>query len=159
MTDFRPLSLFFRTVSLWASSLGRSGGGAGKGRRTCNYVSGIWISLHRESRSEILIEGNDISNDVITLGACFHVFFNVCLHSRSFPLRADWPKSDSSINGEPQGNWRWNSNSRGVVTSSRSFSRPAARAPRSACSVYLKSCGEWVRNPFHGGASPYGPLL
>ena len=26
---------------------------------------------------------------VNTLGACFHVFFIVCLHSRSFQLRAD----------------------------------------------------------------------
>ena len=32
--------------SLWASSLGRSGGGAGKRRKACNYVSGIWIPLH-----------------------------------------------------------------------------------------------------------------
>ena len=29
--------------SLRASSPGRSGGGAGKGRRDCNFVSGIWI--------------------------------------------------------------------------------------------------------------------
>ena len=29
-------------VSLWASSPGRSGSGARKGRRTCNYLSGIW---------------------------------------------------------------------------------------------------------------------
>ena len=27
----------------------------------------------------MLIGGDDISNDVITLGACFHVLFNVCL--------------------------------------------------------------------------------
>ena len=86
----------------------------------------------------MLIEQVDISNDVITLGTCFHVFFYVCLHSRSLLLGADWRKYDSSVDGEPQGNWRWNSNSRGVVTSSPSFSRPAARAPRSACSVYLK---------------------
>ena len=31
------------------------------------------------------------------------MFFNVCLHSRSFLLRADWQKSDSSVDGEPQG--------------------------------------------------------
>ena len=36
-----------------------------------------------------------------------HVFSNVCLHSRSFPLRADWRKFDSSDDG-PQENWRWN---------------------------------------------------
>ena len=57
--------------------------------------------LHRKSRCEMLIGGDDISNDVITLG---HVIFNVCLHSGSFPLRADWRKSDSSVNEETQGN-------------------------------------------------------
>ena len=31
------------------------------------------------------------------------MFFNVCLHSRSFPLRADWRKFDSSVDKEPQG--------------------------------------------------------
>ena len=35
----------------------------------------------------MLIGGDDISNDVITLGACFQVFFKVCLYSRSFPQR------------------------------------------------------------------------
>ena len=57
------------------------------------------------------------------------MFFNVCLHSRSFPLGADWWKSDTSVDGEPQGNWRWNSNCRDVVISSPSFSRPAAQPP------------------------------
>ena len=28
----------------------------------------------------MLIGGDDISNDIITLGLCFHVFFNVFLH-------------------------------------------------------------------------------
>ena len=41
--------------------------------------------------------------------------------------------SESSVDGELQGNWRWNSNSRDVVASSPFFSRPAARAPRRAC--------------------------
>ena len=58
----------------------------------------------------------------------------VCLHSRSFSLPADWRKSDSSVDGEPQGNHRWNSNSRDVVASSPSFFRPVARTPRRACS-------------------------
>ena len=37
--------------SLRASSLGCSGGGAGKGRRACNYIrrSGIWISASKKS--------------------------------------------------------------------------------------------------------------
>ena len=60
----------------------------------------------------MLIERVDISNDVITLGTCFHVFFYVCLHSRSLLLGADWRKYDSSVDGEPQRNWRWNSNSK-----------------------------------------------
>ena len=49
--------------------------------------------------------------------------------SRSFPLRTDWRKSDSSVDGEPRGNWRWSSNSK------LSFLfPPAARAPRRASS-------------------------
>ena len=64
-----------------------------------------------------------------------NAFFSVCLHLRLFLLRADWRKSDSSVGWEPQGNWRWNLNSRDVFTSSPSISRPAAcRAPRRACS-------------------------
>ena len=65
------------------------------------------------------------------------MFFNVFLHSRSFPLRADGRKSYSSVEGEPQANWWWNSNSRDLVAtgaSSPSFSGPAARALRRACS-------------------------
>ena len=61
--------------------------------------------LHQKSQCEMLIGRDDISNDVITLGTCFSMFF---LRSRSFPLHADWQKSDSSVEGEPQGNWRWN---------------------------------------------------
>ena len=62
--------------------------------------------LHQKSQCEMLIGRDDFSNDM---------FFNVCLHSCSFPLRAYWQKSDSSVDGEPQGNWGWNSNSRDVV--------------------------------------------
>ena len=67
----------------------------------------------------MLIGGDDISNDVNTLNTCCHVFFNVCLHSRSFPLRADWWKYDSTVDRD----------SRYVVASSPSFSYPVARAP------------------------------
>ena len=35
-------------TSLRASYKGRSGGGAGKGRRACNYVSGIWMSASKK---------------------------------------------------------------------------------------------------------------
>ena len=33
--------------------------------------------LHRKSPCEILIGGDDISNDVITLGTCFSMFVNI----------------------------------------------------------------------------------
>ena len=83
----------------------------------------------------MLIGGDDISNDFITLGTC--------LHSLSLPLRADRQKSDSSVDGDPQGSWRWNSNCRDVAASSLSFSRPTARAPWSA---WLKNCSDvWTR--------------
>ena len=47
---------------------------------------------------------------------------------------ADWWKSDSSVNGEPQGNCGWNSSSEDVVASSPFFSHPVAKAPQRACS-------------------------
>ena len=90
--------------------------------------------LHRKSPCEMLMGGDDISNDVITLGTIFQCF----LHSRSFLLRAEWRKSDSSVDGESLGKWRWNSNSRDVVASSDSFSRHAARSPRRACPQAIK---------------------
>ena len=62
---------------------------------------------------------DDISNDVITLGMCFSMFVYICARFR-FALIGG--KSDSSVDREPQGNWRWNSNSRDVVASSPSIS-------------------------------------
>ena len=119
-----------RNISLRASFQGALAAGREKERELAT-TSLKFENLHRKSRGEMLIGGDDVSYDVITP---WHVFFNVCLHSRSFPLLADWRKSDSSVDGEPQGNWRWNSNSRHVVASSPSFSHDAARAPRRACS-------------------------
>ena len=86
-------------------------------------------NLHQKSQCEILIGGDDISNDVITLAACLHVFFNVCFHSPSFPLCADCQKPNSLVDREPQANWRQNSNFGDIVASSPSFSHPAARVP------------------------------
>ena len=34
--------------------------------------------LHRKSRWEMLIGGDDISNDIITLGTCFSMFVCIC---------------------------------------------------------------------------------
>ena len=92
--------------------------------------------LHRQSQCEMLIGGDDISNDVITLGLFF--FFNVCLLTQLFPLCANWRKSDSSVDWEPQENWRWNSNSGDVVASSTAFLHFATRVARRACSQAIK---------------------
>ena len=63
------------------------------------------------------------------------LFYNYCRRVlRSFLLRDDWWKFHSTVDREPQGNCRWNSNSRDVVGSCPSFSCPAARVPRRACS-------------------------
>ena len=104
--------------SLWTSSLGK------KGRAAYNYISGIWISALKMS-----MQNADWWRwHWQWCHYPWHVFFNVCLHSRLFLLRSPWRKSDSSVDREPQGNWRWNSNSRDIVASSPSFPRPAARA-------------------------------
>ena len=134
--------------SLRASFPGYSGGWVGKGRRACNYVSGIRISA-RKTAMEMLIGGNDISNDVTTLSSCFLMF--VYIRAR-FPLVADWRKSDSSVDGEPHGNWIWNSNFGDYVVCKFSFLfPPAVRASRRAARglVYLYD-NTFKRNSFRG---------
>ena len=74
-TLWKQLSVNF--LSLRASSPDHSGGGAGKRRRACNYVSGIWICA-----CEMLIGGDDISNNVITLGTCFSIFVHISARFR-----------------------------------------------------------------------------
>ena len=86
-------SLMRHVNSLRASSLGRSGGSAAKGRRSCSYVSGKWIS-----RCEMLIGGDDISNDAITLGTCF--LFTIALFSASRWLLEIWQLSRRGATGE-----------------------------------------------------------
>ena len=70
----------------------------------------------------------------------WHMFFKVCLHSRSLPLCTDWRKSNNSVDREAQGNWRWTSNSTDVVASCPSFSRPAARVPWRARRLFDEIC-------------------
>ena len=60
----------------------------------------------------MLIGGDDISNDVITHGT-----FKFAPVSTLRWLAEIWQLSD----GEPQGDWRWNSNSRDIVASLLSF--------------------------------------
>ena len=70
----------------------------------------------------------------------WHVFLNVCLHLPSFPLRADWRKSDSSVDREAKRNWRRNSNSRHVSAGSPSFSCPGELASPQTLG------GKWMRD-------------
>ena len=51
--------------------------------------------LNRKSRFKKLIGGDGISHDVITLGKSLSMLVYI---------RADWRKSDTSVEGEPQGN-------------------------------------------------------
>ena len=61
--------------------------------------------LHQKSWCEMLIGRDDINKLVMTSLCLAHVF--QCLSTFVFLLlHADWQKSDSSVNAEPQGNWR-----------------------------------------------------
>ena len=83
----------------------------------------------------MLIGGDDISNDASTLGTCFLMFIHILA---SFRLALIGGSLTAESTGSHRGIGRIgggsNSNSRDVVASSPSFSRPAARAPRRACS-------------------------
>ena len=65
----------------------------------------------------MLIGGDGISN-VITLGTCFSMFVYIRTCFRITLIGGNVTAQST----ESQGNWRWNSNSRGVVASSPSFS-------------------------------------
>ena len=80
--------------------------------------------LHRKSHCKMLIGGDDISNDIITLGTCFSmIFFHIRAHFR-FALMG------GNLTAQSMGSH----SGRDVVASPPSFSRPAARAPWRACS-------------------------
>ena len=68
--------------------------------------------LHRKSRCEMLIDEDDISNDLSRIG----------LDRFRFTLIAR--NSNSSVDGEPQGIERRNSNSRDVVATLLPFPAP-----------------------------------
>ena len=65
----------------------------------------------------MLIGGDGISN-VITLGTCFSMFVYIRTRFRITLIGGNVTAQST----ESQGNWRWTSNSRGVVASSPSFS-------------------------------------
>ena len=118
-----------------ASSPGCSGGAAGKGRRACNYVSGIWIPppiplwlpidwavrfrpiSAKRKRAPILI---NIEKHVKARANCNDVISNVISLNQHFASTFSRQRC---------------SNIRDVVARSPSFSCPAARAPQRACSL------------------------
>ena len=64
--------------SLRVSSPGHSGGQEKKGELATTSLE--FEYLHEKSQCEMLIGGDDISNDVLTLGTCFEMFVYIYAH-------------------------------------------------------------------------------
>ena len=72
----------------------------------------------------------------LLLARVFQHLFTFALVSTSC---SDWRKSNSSVDREPQGNWRWNSNYRDVVASSPFLFPPRQQsAPESLLAGYIR---------------------
>lgn len=117
---------------------GALGGGVGKGKRDCNYVSGLNISMEKVDAKCWLAEMTVITS--LPLACVLQCLFIFMVASTSCWSAEIWHLSRRGGTGE----WMWNSNSRDVVASCLPFSRPAARATQRACSqaillFYFKS--------------------
>ena len=66
----------------WVLACEQVGGGAGKKEGELATTSLEFEYLHRKSHCEMLIGGDDISTDVITLCTCFSMFVNICARFR-----------------------------------------------------------------------------
>ena len=91
---------FWYYCSLWTSSLGRSGGGVGKGRRAYNYllVSGIWLSASKK-----LMRNADWMTFVMTslpLASGFKCLFTFTLVFTLRWLAEIWQLSRQGATGE-----------------------------------------------------------
>ena len=117
-------------IACKTSSPGRSGGGVGKGRRA-STTSLEFEYLLRKSRCEILIGGDDISNDVIFQCTCFSMFVYIRARFRYALIGGNLAVQVPGSLGELDVEFKFQ---RDVVASSPSFSLPASRAPRKACS-------------------------
>ena len=60
--------------------------------------------LRPKSQCGMLIGGDDISNDVITLGMCFSMFVYICAH---FCFALIGRNLTAQLMGS-HGNWKWN---------------------------------------------------
>ena len=63
--------------------------------------------LHQKSRCQMLIDGKDISNDVIILGTCFQCLFTFALVSASRWLAVIWQFSRWGATGELGGEFKF----------------------------------------------------
>jgi len=113
--------------SLQASSPVPSGGGAGKGRRACYYVSGnLTIYIEKVDVKCRLAEMTLVMTS-LRLVRVFCVFVYIRAHFRFVLIGANLTAQST---GEPQGNWRWNSHSRVVVASSPPWRPPESPQAR-----------------------------
>ena len=87
------------SLSLQASSPGALAAGREKEGQLAT-ASLEFECLHRKSRCEMLIGGDDISNDVITFGTCFQCLFTFALISASRWLAEIWQYSRRGAAGE-----------------------------------------------------------
>ena len=94
----------------------------------------------------MMIGGDDICNDVITLGTCFSMFVYIRARFGFELLSSNLTAQSKGATGEMEVG-RWNSNSRDVVASSASFSRSAARVARRACSQAKRTVDHLTYTP------------
>ena len=151
------LSMPMLRSSLWASSLRCSGREGGKRKDSLQLC--LWnlnICIKKIDVKCWLAEMTLVMTSLPLACAfmCFSMFVYIILCS--FTLQADWRKSDRSVNGESQENWRWNSNYREKVASFPSFSRPAGERPGELARMLVKvmmqvhECQSWqplLRHP------------
>ena len=115
---------FSSSNSLRASSLGCSGGRAGKGRRACNYVVGIWIPppIPRWLPVDWAVR-----------------FLPISVKQKQARMKTKIEKHVPRVTSSPPisiSHWLFRcrySNSKDVVASPPSFSRPSTWASRRAC--------------------------
>ena len=116
-------------ASLRASSPGRPGGGVGKGRRTCNYVSGIWIP----PPIPLLLPFDWAVRFLPISEKQNWARMSTNIEKHEPRVMASLLMSSPPISILHRLFWCGYSNSTDVVASSSSFSRPVARASRRAC--------------------------
>ena len=88
----------------------------------------------------MLMGGDDISNDVITLGTYFSMFFYI-------RARFCFALSGGNLTAQSTGShWESGGGIQIQVASSDSFSRSATRSPRRACSQAIKERPQELRD-------------